>query len=135
GIFEQIDVARSGEMIGIVLGATFIGFALTLLFGSALVDHLGMRRMLLFSALGYIVGSIIVIAASLMPVTDASYWMIYGGFLLTGLGWGAVEAASNPLVTALYPNEKTHRLNVLHARSEERRVGNAGLEWSGMDYP
>lgn len=115
GIFEQIDVARSGEMIGIVLGATFIGFALTLLFGSALVDHLGMRRMLLFSALGYIVGSIIVIAASLMPVTDASYWMIYGGFLLTGLGWGAVEAASNPLVTALYPNEKTHRLNVLHA--------------------
>ncbi|HEX6994434.1 MAG TPA: MFS transporter [Gammaproteobacteria bacterium] len=115
GIFDQIDVARSGEMIGVVLGATFIGFAFTLLFGSALVDYLGMKRMLLFSALGYIVGSVIVIAASLVPVMDASYWMIYGGFLLTGLGWGAVEAASNPLVTALYPNEKTHRLNVLHA--------------------
>ena len=66
GIFEQIDVARSGEMIGIVLGATFLGFAFTLLFGSALVDHLGMKRMLLFSAVGYLVGSLIVIAASLM---------------------------------------------------------------------
>jgi MFS family permease len=41
--------------------------------------------------------------------------MIYAGFLLTGLGWGAVEAASNPLVAALYPDEKTHRLNILHA--------------------
>jgi MFS family permease len=102
-------------MIGIVLGATFLGFAFTLLFGSALVDHLGMKRMLLFSAVGYLVGSVVVIAASLMPVSDAAYWMIYGGFLLTGLGWGAVEAASNPLVTALYPSEKTHRLNVLHA--------------------
>ena len=35
--------------------------------------------------------------------------------LLTGLGWGAVEAASNPMVAALYPEEKTHRLNILHA--------------------
>jgi len=115
GLFAEIDLAASGTMIGQVLGATFIGFALTLLFGSALVDHLGMRRMLLFSAVGYIVGSLVVVAASFLPVGDSTYWLIYAGFLLTGLGWGAVEAASNPLVTAIYPAEKTHRLNVLHA--------------------
>jgi fucose permease len=114
-LFNEIDLARSGTMIGSVLGATFIGFALTLLFGSALVDHLGMKRMLLFAAFGFIVGSAIVLAASLMPVTAATYRWIYAGFLLTGLGWGAVEAGSNPLVTALYPEEKTHRLNILHA--------------------
>ena len=115
GLFAQIDLASSGTMIGQVLGATFIGFALTLLFGSALVDHLGMKRMLLFSALGYIGGSLIVLVASLLPVGDSTYWLIYAGFLLTGLGWGAVEAASNPAVTAIYPAEKTHRLNILHA--------------------
>lgn len=115
GIFNQIDLASSGTMIGQVLGATFIGFALTLLFGSALVDHLGMQRMLLFSALGYIAGSLTVLVASLLPVGDSTYWLIYGGFLLTGLGWGAVEAASNPAVTAIYPEQKTHRLNILHA--------------------
>ena len=114
-LFNPIDLARSGTMIGSVLGATFMGFALTLLFGSALVDHLGMKRMLLFAALGFIGGSAIVLAASLMPVSAATYWWIYAGFLLTGLGWGAVEAGSNPLVAALYPEEKTHRLNVLHA--------------------
>lgn len=115
GLFDQIDVAASGSMISQVLGSTFFGFALTLLFGSALVDHLGMKRMLLLSGLGYILGSAVVVIASLMPVTDATYWLIYSGFLLTGLGWGAVEAASNPLVTSIYPEEKTHRLNVLHA--------------------
>ncbi len=114
-LFDPIDVAASGTMIGQVIGATFIGFALTLLFGSALVDHLGMKLMLLFAAVGYILGSGIVAIASVMPVSDASYWMVYGGFLLTGLGWGAVEAASNPMVTAIYPEEKTHRLNILHA--------------------
>ncbi|MGD2168267.1 MAG: MFS transporter, partial [Gammaproteobacteria bacterium] len=101
-LFDQIDVATSGTMIGQVIGATFIGFALTLLFGSALVDHLGMRLMFVFSAAGYILGSGIVAAAALMPVADTTtYWMIYGGFLLTGLGWGAVEAASNPMVTSI----------------------------------
>jgi MFS family permease len=114
-LFNEIDLARSGTMIGQVLGATFIGFALTLLFGSALVDHLGMKRVLLFAALGFIVGSAIVLAASLRPVGASTYWWIYAGFLLTGLGWGAVEAGSNPMVTALYPEEKTHRLNILHA--------------------
>jgi MFS family permease len=114
-LFNQIDLARSGAMIGSVLGSTFIGFALTLLFGSALVDHLGMKRMMLFSAFGYIAGSAVVVTAALMPVSDSTYWLIYAGFLLTGLGWGAVEAASNPLVAALYPDEKTHRLNILHA--------------------
>jgi MFS family permease len=114
-LFAAIDLARSGAMIGEVLGATFIGFALTLLFGSALVDQLGMKRMLLFAAFGFIGGSAIVLAASLLPVSTTTYWWIYAGFLLTGLGWGAVEAGSNPLVTALYPDEKTHRLNILHA--------------------
>jgi hypothetical protein len=51
----------------------------------------------------------------LQPVGASTYWWIYAGFLLTGLGWGAVEAGSNPMVTALYPEQKTHRLNILHA--------------------
>jgi len=114
-IFDVLDVTQSAAMVGQALGMTFTGFAFTLLFGSALVDLLGMKPMLLLSALGYILGSVLVFAASLLPVSALSYWLVLGGLLLTGLGWGAVEAASNPLVTALYPEEKTHRLNVLHA--------------------
>ena len=50
-----------------------------------------------------------------MEASWSAYWLVYGGLLLTGLGWGAVEAGTNPLVAAIYPEEKTHRLNILHA--------------------
>ena len=114
-LFDTLNLARSAAMVGEVLGATFIGFALTLLFGSILLDRIGMRPMLLFAALGYVSGSLLVVAASLMGASRTSYWLVYVGLLLTGLGWGAVEAATNPLVSALYPEQKTHRLNILHA--------------------
>ena len=114
-LFDILDLARSATMVGEVLAATFIGFALTLLFGAALVDLVGMRRMLLFAAAGYFFGSIAVVGASLMQPSKEAYWLVYGGLLLTGLGWGAVEAATNPLIAAIYADEKTHRLNILHA--------------------
>ena len=114
-IYDQIDLANSAAMVGEALGITFTGFALTLLFGSALVDLIGMKRMLLLAALGYVAGSLGLLAATLIPVSTAVETLVLGSLLLTGLGWGAVEAASNPMVAALYPHEKTHRLNILHA--------------------
>lgn len=114
-IYDRIDLANSAVMVGEALGATFTGFALTLLFGSALVDLIGMKRMLLLSALGYIIGSLGLLAATTLPAGDAVATLILTSLLLTGLGWGAVEAASNPMVAALYPEEKARRLNSLHA--------------------
>ncbi|MCX2976454.1 MFS transporter [Candidatus Marimicrobium litorale] len=114
-IYDKIDLANSAAMLGEALGATFTGFALTLLFGSALVDLIGMKRMLLLSALGYIAGAFGLLAASMMDVGATVETLVLVSLLLTGLGWGAVEAASNPMVAALYPEEKTHRLNILHA--------------------
>ncbi len=114
-IYDRIDLANSAAMVGEALGATFTGFALTLLFGSALVDLVGMKRMLLLSALGYVVGALGLLSAVLLPVGAAVETIVLLSLLLTGLGWGAVEAASNPMVASLYPDEKTHRLNILHA--------------------
>jgi MFS family permease len=114
-IYDKIDLANSAAMVGAALGATFTGFALTLLFGSALVDLIGMKRMLLLAALGYIGGSVGLLFATTMTVDDTVVNVILLSLLLTGLGWGAVEAAANPMVAALYPEEKTHRLNILHA--------------------
>ena len=114
-IYDKIDLANSAAMVGQALGITFTGFALTLLFGSALVDLVGMKRMLLLAALGYIAGAAGLLVATMMPVGGAVETVLLISLLLTGLGWGAVEAASNPMVAALYPEEKTHRLNILHA--------------------
>ncbi len=114
-IYNEIDLANSAAMVGEALGITFTGFALTLLFGSVLVDLVGMKKILLFSACAYIAGSLGLLAASLIPVSVLVERVVLLSLLLTGLGWGAVEAASNPMIAALYPEQKTHRLNVLHA--------------------
>ena len=114
-IYDKIDLANSAALVGEALSATFMGFALTLLFGSALVDLIGMKRMLLLSALGYIAGAVGLVFATTMAIDSSVETVIWVSLLLTGLGWGAVEAASNPMVAALYPEEKTHRLNILHA--------------------
>ena len=39
---------------------------------------------------------------------------LFSGTLLIGIGNGMVEAACNPLIATLYPNEKTKMLNRFH---------------------
>ncbi|HJN50946.1 MAG: MFS transporter [Pseudomonadales bacterium] len=136
-LFNPIDLAQSASMVGEVLGATFTGFALTLLFGSALLDHIGMKVMLLFAAFGFFAGSMAILLVSVMPPTESTYWVILISFLLTGLGWGAVEAATNPMVATLFPEDKTHRLNILHAWWPAGIVvgGLAGLAVSEVGLP
>lgn len=136
-IYDHIDLANSTTMVGEALGFTFTGFAFTLLLGSALVDLVGIKRMLLLSALGYVLGSGMIIAASLIPVSSSVDTLVLVGLLLTGLGWGAVEAASNPMIASLDPKNKTHRLNVLHAWWPAGIVvgGLLGLAISALQMP
>ncbi|MDC3409663.1 hypothetical protein OAY23_01905 [bacterium] len=83
-LFNVLDLARSATMVGEVLAATFIGFALTLLFGAALVDLIGMRRMLLFAAAGYCCSGCIAYAAFHKRLLagvwrSIAYWLRLGG--------------------------------------------------------
>ena len=136
-IYDKIDLVNSASMVGKALGLTFTGFAFTLLFGSALVDLIGMKRMLLLSALCYVGGAAGLMAVTFMPVGPTVETLVLLSLLLTGLGWGAVEAASNPMITTLYPEEKTHRLNILHAWWPGGIVvgGLLGVAITGMELP
>ncbi len=46
---------------------------------------------------------------------DATYYCLYFGMFMFSLANGMCEAAINPLVATLYPKQKTHYLNILHA--------------------
>jgi MFS family permease len=46
---------------------------------------------------------------------DAAYQCLYWGMFLFALGNGTCEAVINPLTATLFPNNKTHWLNILHA--------------------
>lgn len=113
------DFHMTKEQIGLILGPAFWGFTLSILIGGSLVDLFGMRRLLLLSALGYIVGPLAIIFAPRPsgPITsgDTSFLVLYGAMLMLGLSQGLVEGVINPLCATMYPNEKTRRMNILHA--------------------
>ena len=46
---------------------------------------------------------------------EGAYWCLYIGMWLFALGNGTCEAVINPLTATLFPKNKTHWLNILHA--------------------
>lgn len=114
-ILAPIDPLHSANLAGTLLGTAFLGFALTLGIGSAVLDRFGMGRMLATAGLCFAGGTAIVVAASALAEGATVYPLLRAGFLLSGLGWGFMECSINPLTAALYPEDKTNRLNILHA--------------------
>ncbi|MEP1421129.1 MAG: MFS transporter [Erythrobacter sp.] len=108
-------VSNPGEAIGSALGAAFLGFAITLFAASPLLDAVGIGNVLRGAGICFLAGVLLAVSGSSFATAETAQTLFYSGFLIQGVGWGAMEAAVNPMTTALYPKDKTHRLNVLHA--------------------
>lgn len=90
------------------MGGAFWGFAIAIFIGGQLCDWLGMKTLILTACVLQIAGIAgTVFAPSLSVLAMAT--------LAVGLGNGLVEAVVNPLVATVYPQSKTHKLNLLHA--------------------
>jgi MFS family permease len=96
------------EQLGWIAGAAFWGFVLCIFLAGQLCDFLGMGRLLGLACLAHTSGVVLTIFA-------AGFWPLWLGTLSMGVGNALVEAAINPLVATIYPTQKTHKLNVLHA--------------------
>ncbi|MDB5518555.1 MAG: transporter [Tardiphaga sp.] len=111
---DPIDLAQSATMIGSALGAAFLGFAGMLLVTSFVLDRVGAKTMLLLASAMLLLGNLLVLLCGTLGLLS-SYQLIWLGMLTSGLGWGAIEATINPLTATLFAEDKTHRMNMLHA--------------------
>lgn len=103
----RVEFNLSGEQVGWIVGTAFWGFTLAMVLGGPLVDIIGMKRIIYVAFTAHVVGILLTIFAS-------GFWSLFFSTLLIGLANGSVEAAANPLVTAMYPNDKTKKLNQFH---------------------
>jgi MFS family permease len=120
----------TAEQQGLVFSPAFWAFTIAIFIGGALVDTVGMRSLHILSAVGYIIGVLLVILAprpatptaavlstpeikSLFDTTSTT--LLYAGFFIMGLSQGLVEGVINPLVVTIYPDQKTRRLTMMHA--------------------
>ena len=112
---DPIDKTTCGAMIGNILGIPFIGFALTIAIGSPLLDIIGMGLLLPLSGVCFLIGTLLFVFAGSLASGAGVYDVMRIAAAVTGIGWGLVETVVNPLTATLYPDEKTTKLNHLHA--------------------
>jgi len=110
GIMSQlgIDFHLNATELGWVVGTAFWGFTLAMLIGGSLCDVIGMRAIFRIAFAGHVSGIV-------LTILSTGFWSLFISTLLIGLANGMVEAAANPMVAALYPNDKTTKLNHFHA--------------------
>ncbi len=108
----QRDFQLSQESVGWIAGGAFWGMAAAMLIGAPICDIVGMKVILFFAFVCHMAG---VFGTIFAPHSDLAFAILFGSTFLAGCGNGLVEIAINPLAATLYPTQKTHYLNVLHA--------------------
>jgi len=104
----QVTLGLTKTELGWISGAAFWGFGFSILFGGALCDLLGIGRLLKAAAVGHICGVLLTVVAS-------HFVQLFAATVIIGIANGLVEAAINPLVATLYPDQKACKLIALHA--------------------
>jgi MFS family permease len=109
GILNKLgsDFHLDKAQLGSITATAFYGFAISVVLGGFIVDIIGMKRLL-------VLAFVVHLASIFLWIFAWGFWTLYISTLLMGLANGIVEAACNPLVTALYPETKTTKLNHFH---------------------
>ncbi len=106
--FTQTDL---GEITGMGL----FGFGLTIIFFS---DIVGYGSLMVIAFLLHVAAVVTTLAAPFAYQQfgkSGAYWALYLGQFAFSLGNGTCEAVINPLTATLFPRNRTHWLNILHA--------------------
>ena len=109
GILNQLgtEFALDKSQLATIAATAFWGFPLAVIIGGMVVDAIGMKRLLVLAFIFHLSGIILTIFAQ-------GFLSLFLSTLLIGIANGTVEAACNPLVTSLYPDNKTTKLNHFH---------------------
>jgi MFS family permease len=97
----------TNEQLGWINGTAFWGFTIAMVVGGPLCDTLGLAFIMRIAFIGHLAGILLTIFAW-------DYKSLYAGTLIFGIANGSVEAACNPLIATLFPNDKTTKLNAFH---------------------
>ncbi len=105
--------------LGQITGGGLVGFGVIILLGALIADTVGYGKLMICAFAMHFLSAIVTLAATpIFKATgskDAAYWCLYIGMFMFAIGNGTAEAVVNPLVATVFPKNKTHYLNILHA--------------------
>lgn len=104
--------------LGAITGGGLTGFGIIILAGAFIADKVGYGKLMALAFLTHVVSAALTLAAGMAFTSGgkaAAFQCLYWGMFLFAVGNGICEAVVNPLVASLFPKNKTHYLNILHA--------------------
>lgn len=114
GIFDNWgkEYGFTATQLGAIGGAGFSGFCFGIILGGVIVDKIGYGKLVAVALLAHVISFIVTFGAS---TPDNAYSFLYWGMFIFAYANGTLEAVANPLVATLFPEKRTHYLNILHA--------------------
>ncbi|WP_248724148.1 sugar MFS transporter [Seonamhaeicola sp. ML3] len=125
-VFGPEGVGLTLEQIGYAFAPAFFGFTIAMVIGGPLVDLLGIKKITWMAFITHAIGIVLTLMADSMT-------SLFIATLFIGIGNGFVEAALNPMVASMYPDEKTKMLNRFHVWFPGGIVIGALVGWLVMD--
>jgi len=102
GMLNQlgIDFGLTNSQLSSIAATAFWGFPLAVIIGGYFVDKIGIGNLMNLAFISHLLGII-------LTVVSTNFWGLFFSTLLIGIANGLVEAACNPLIASLYPEDKT----------------------------
>ena len=145
GIFANwgADFGFTGAQLGAIGGAGFSGFCFGIIIAGVIVDKLGYGKLIAAAFALHVVSAFVTFGATpaeagaaeaVKAAANASaYNFLYWGMFLFALGNGVLEGVANPLVSTLFPQNRTHYMNILHASWPAGMVLGGVIGWTMGD--
>lgn len=132
GVLGQLktEFVLTNANVGIIGGAVLWGMASSLIFVAPFLEKIGLRAPAVGAFFGHLIGVTLLLSAAFFTGGgSAGFWVLFLGAFCLGIGNGLIEAAGNPMVAALYPEQRTVKLNHFHAFFPGGMVVGALLGW------
>ncbi len=117
GIFANwaLEFGFSGAQLGAIGGAGFTGFCFGIIIGGVIADKIGYGKLVVAAFLFHVLSAVVTFMATKGMPQGQAYNFLFWGIFIFAIANGTLEAVANPLVATLFPENRTHYLNILHA--------------------
>jgi len=114
GIFDNwgAEFGFTATQLGVIGGAGFTGFCFGIIIGGVICDKIGYGPLVIVAFLCHILSAVVTFMAT---TPENAYTFLMIGMFIFAFANGTLEAVANPLVATLFPKNRTHYLNILHA--------------------
>ncbi|MBE0542409.1 MAG: MFS transporter [Verrucomicrobia bacterium] len=119
----------TGAELGDIGGAGLTGFCFGIIIGGVIVDKIGYGKLVIAAFAFHVLSAFVTFAASPDQSKMVVYNFLYWGTFIFAFANGTLEAVANPLVATLFPNNRTHYLNILHASWPAGLVLGGAIGW------